>query len=114
MAECLFCRIAAKELPSELVYEDELVLAFRDINPQAPVHLLLIPKEHVGSVIEIEAAHPLLPSRLLRVAKELAAREGLAESGYRLVVNTGPDAGQSVHHLHVHLLGGRTLGWPPG
>lgn len=114
MADCLFCRIAAKEIPAQVVYEDELVMAFRDINPQAPVHLLLIPKEHVASAREIEAAHPLVPARLLKLAKELAEREGVAESGYRLVVNTGRDAGQAVAHLHVHLLAGRALGWPPG
>lgn len=114
MAECLFCRIAAKEIPSDVVYEDELVLAFRDINPQAPVHLLVIPKSHVASVREIEEAHPLVASRLLRVARDLAAQEGVAESGYRLVVNTGRDAGQAVHHLHLHLLGGRGMAWPPG
>jgi histidine triad (HIT) family protein len=114
VAECLFCRIAAKEIPGELVYEDELVVAFKDINPQAPVHLLIIPREHVESVRQLDEAHPLVASRLLRVARELAEREGVAESGFRLVANTGPDAGQAVPHLHLHLLGGRTLGWPPG
>lgn len=113
MAECLFCRIAAKEIPTDFVYEDELVVAFRDINPQAPVHLLIIPKDHIPSVREIETAHPLLASRLLRVARDLAEREGLA-GGFRLVTNAGPDAGQTVPHLHLHLLGGRALGWPPG
>lgn len=114
MAECLFCRIVAKEIPAQVVYEDELIMAFRDINPQAPVHLLLIPKAHVASVRESEALHPLVPARLLKVAKELAEQEGVAETGYRLVVNTGSDAGQAVTHLHLHLLAGRALGWPPG
>jgi histidine triad (HIT) family protein len=114
MAECLFCRIAAKEIPALVIYEDELVMAFRDINPQAPVHVLLIPKGHVASVREIEEAHPLVAGRLLRVARDVAQQEGVAESGYRLVANTGGDAGQAVPHLHLHLLGGRALGWPPG
>ncbi|MDI6869960.1 MAG: histidine triad nucleotide-binding protein [Bacillota bacterium] len=114
MAECLFCRIAAKEIPAQVVYEDELIIAFRDINPQAPVHLLIIPKGHVASVREIDEAHPLVAGRLLRVARDLAKQEGVAESGYRLVVNTGQDAGQAIAHLHLHLLGGRAMGWPPG
>lgn len=114
MPDCLFCRIAAKEIPAQVVYEDDLVLAFRDINPQAPTHVLIIPKQHVPSVRECEEAHPLVAGRLFRVARDVAEREGVAESGYRLVVNTGSDAGQAVPHLHVHLLGGRALGWPPG
>ncbi|MGE5554414.1 MAG: histidine triad nucleotide-binding protein [Betaproteobacteria bacterium] len=114
MAECLFCRIAAKEIPAQVVYEDELVMAFRDINPQAPVHVLIIPKGHVASLREIEEAHPLVAGRLLRVARDVAVQEGVSDSGYRLVVNTGRDAGQAVAHLHFHLLGGRALCWPPG
>ncbi|MGE5509179.1 MAG: histidine triad nucleotide-binding protein [Chitinophagales bacterium] len=114
MADCIFCRIANKDIPSQVVYEDELVMAFRDLNPQAPVHVLIIPKQHLADVTEIEAAHPLFAARLLRVARDLARQEGVAEGGFRLVVNTGADGGQTVPHLHVHLLGGRALGWPPG
>lgn len=114
MADCIFCRIAKKEIPSQVIYEDELVLAFRDLNPQAPVHVLIIPKQHLGSVSEIDDAHPLLAGRLLKVARDLAVQEKVAEEGFRLVVNTGADGGQTVPHLHVHLLGGRALGWPPG
>jgi histidine triad (HIT) family protein len=114
MADCIFCRIAKKEIPSQVIYEDELVMAFRDLNPQAPVHVLIIPKQHLGSVSEIDDAHPLLAGRLLKVARDLAVQEKVAEEGFRLVVNTGADGGQTVPHLHVHLLGGRALGWPPG
>lgn len=111
-ADCLFCRMATGEVPVDKVHEDELVFAIRDINPQAPTHLLVIPVDHVASLAELDASGPL-PARLLAVAAELARREGLP-GGWRLVSNVGPDAGQSVPHLHLHLLGGRRLGWPPG
>jgi histidine triad (HIT) family protein len=97
-----------------MVYEDDEILAFRDINPQAPTHLLIIPRRHIASVNELEAGDAELVGKLFLVARELAAAEGLAESGYRLVMNTGPGAGQTVHHIHLHLLGGRSLHWPPG
>jgi histidine triad (HIT) family protein len=112
-ADCLFCRIAAGEIPATRVHDDDLVLAIRDINPQAPTHVLVIPRDHVVSAADLtEASGPLL-GRLFAVAAEIAAREGL-HGGWRLVSNVGPDAGQSVAHLHLHLLGGRALGWPPG
>ena len=109
---CLFCRIAQKEIPAQIVAENADCVAFRDINPQAPVHILVIPRVHVASVADV--MDPTMIGKLTAVAKELARREGIAESGYRLVMNTNADAGQTVFHLHLHLLGGRTMGWPPG
>ena len=111
---CLFCRIVAGEIDSDIVYRDEISTAFRDINPQAPVHILVVPNDHIPSVASITPEQEQLAGHLLHVAGMLAEREGIATSGFRLVVNTGPDAGQSVDHLHVHLLGGRHLSWPPG
>ena len=114
VTDCLFCRIAEGELGAEQVDETEHVLAFRDIRPVAPTHVLLIPKRHVAaSAAELGAAHAELLGELFALAARVAKREGL-DSGWRLVTNVGPDAGQSVHHLHLHLLGGRKLGWPPG
>ena len=110
--ECLFCRIVRKEIPATIVAEYEDCIAFRDINPQAPVHVLVIPREHVASLNE--APDERLVGRLHRVAAELARREGLSERGYRTVINTNADAGQTVFHLHLHLLGGRRMTWPPG
>jgi histidine triad (HIT) family protein len=113
MAEsCLFCRIVRKEIPATVVAETDHCVAFRDINPQAPVHLLVIPREHVPSLEETD--DPALVGRLALLAAELAQKEGIAESGYRMVVNTNADAGQTVFHVHLHLLGGRPMGWPPG
>lgn len=111
MTECIFCKIGAGEMDTSLVYHDEHVTAFRDLNPQAPTHVLIIPNAHVASIEELEAAD--LSHRLLRAAVKIAAEEGLG-TGYRLVTNVGPDAGQSVFHLHWHLLGGRQMAWPPG
>lgn len=113
MSDCIFCQIAAKEVPADLVYEDDQVVAFRDINPQAPVHLLVIPRKHISGLDTAgEADLPVL-GRLAAVVADLARKEGL-EAGYRLVVNNGPDAGQAVEHLHYHLLGGHKMSWPPG
>jgi len=112
MSDCLFCRIVAGEIPAQIVHRDGDVVAFRDIAPKAPVHLLLIPVRHVTSVHD--AGDAGLLGRLLTVATELAEREGVSKTGYRLVCNHGADAGQSVFHLHVHLLGGRSMAWPPG
>lgn len=109
---CLFCRIARKEIPASLVAENDDCVAFRDINPQAPVHVLVIPREHVSSASAV--TDPTMVGKLTQLATELARREGIAESGYRLVMNTNADAGQTVFHLHMHLLGGRRMGWPPG
>lgn len=111
---CLFCRIAAREIPSEIVRESDRVVAFRDTNPQAPTHILLIPKEHITSAAELGDDHGALLAEIVQAATQLARAEGIADGGWRLVTNVGPDAGQSVFHLHVHLLGGRSMGWPPG
>jgi histidine triad (HIT) family protein len=111
---CLFCKIAAGEIPAALVHEDERAVAFRDINPQAPTHVLVNPRAHIESLNDAAQTDEPLLGHLLRVAARVANSEGLSESGYRTVVNTGADAGQSVFHVHVHLLGGRTLAWPPG
>ena len=106
---CLFCKIAAGEIPSTCLYEDENVFAFRDINPQAPVHFLVIPKAHIGSVAELNADNSAIVSKCFEVIAKVAAQEGL-ESGYRVISNCGPDAGQTVPHLHFHVLGGKPLG----
>jgi histidine triad (HIT) family protein len=112
-ADCLFCRIVAGEIPSTRVHEDGTVVAIRDINPQAPTHILLMPVAHVASAADLTNADGPLLGRLFGVAADLARAEGL-DGGWRLVSNVGPDAGQSVDHLHVHLLGGRRMTWPPG
>ena len=113
-ANCIFCAIAAKEAPAEVVHESQAIMAFRDTNPKAPTHILLIPKEHVPSVRELTVEHGSMMIELLNVAAHLAKAEGVDESGWRVVANVGADAGQTVYHLHVHLLGGRRMGWPPG
>ena len=112
-ADCLFCKMASGVIPVPKVHEDELVFAIRDINSQAPTHALVIPVEHVASAAELGDDHGELLGRLFAVAARIAADDGL-DGGWRLVTNVGPDAGQSVHHLHVHLLGGRAMAWPPG
>ena len=109
---CIFCRIVRGEIPAKLVAETAECVAFRDINPQAPTHVLVIPREHVPSLAE--ATDPALVGRLALLAAEIARQEGIAEGGYRTVINTGADAGQTVFHIHLHLLGGRPLSWPPG
>lgn len=114
MDECLFCRMVAKEVPADVVHESDAVLAFRDINPQAPTHILIIPKEHVESARALRDRHGDTLAEIFRVAEHLAEADGVDRSGWRVVTNVGPDAGQSVHHLHFHLLGGRRMAWPPG
>ncbi len=122
MAECIFCKIAAGEIKSDIVHQDEQVIAFRDINPQAPTHIVLIPRVHHPSLDDIGPEDDQVIGYLVRVAAKLAHDEGLTEpfdsaqgkQGYRIVANCGPAAGQSVNHIHFHLLGGRTFGWPPG
>lgn len=111
---CIFCRIAAGEVPAQIVYASDDVVAFRDLNPQAPTHILLIPRRHVTGISDPRALDGSILTPLFSAAVHVAQREGLGEGGYRLVFNVGPDAGQSVFHLHLHLLGGRQLGWPPG
>jgi histidine triad (HIT) family protein len=114
-ADCIFCKIVDRTIPSPLVYEDSEVVAFQDINPQAAHHLLIIPRQHFADVGEAAAAgESALLGKILTVAAELAKARNLSSTGYRLVCNTGKDGGQTVRHLHVHLLGGRPLGWPPG
>jgi histidine triad (HIT) family protein len=114
MADCLFCKIARKEIPAQIVYQDQTVTAFRDVNPQAPVHALVVPNQHVGSAAEIGPGNGALLAAMVTAANRVAEQEGLAERGYRLVFNVGPDAGMSVPHLHLHVLGGRAMAWPPG
>jgi histidine triad (HIT) family protein len=112
-ADTIFSRIIRREIPARIEYEDDLCLAFHDVAPQAPVHLLVIPKQPIPSLVEVTDADKPLLGHLLAVASSVAGKLGL-DDGYRLVVNCGRDGGQTVHHLHVHLLGGRSLGWPPG
>lgn len=111
---CLFCKIVAKEIPATVIAENEHALAFRDIRPVAPTHVLVIPKKHVVSVAEASDGDGPMLGQLLLLARDVAKAEGLDASGYRLVVNNGENAGQSVFHVHVHVLGGRALSWPPG
>ena len=112
MNDCLFCKIAAKQIPSSAVYEDDKVFAFNDIAPQAPTHILVIPKAHVATLADVKDYSVL--ADIFRVVNQLAAERGLDKSGYRTVINTGRAAGMAVHHLHIHLLGGRDFSWPPG
>lgn len=112
--DCLFCRIAAMEIPADIVFEDDQVIAFRDISPKAPVHILLIPRVHITSAASLTEANGPMLGRMFAVAAQLARDEGIAKSGFRLTTNSGPGAGQSVPHLHFHLMGGRQMGWPPG
>jgi len=113
MEHCLFCKIAAGQIPSKIVYQDDDVVVFEDINPQAPQHVLIIPRRHITSVSDVTAADGLVLASIFMVAQKVASNLNL-ERGYRVVTNIGPDAGQSVFHLHFHLLGGRKLHWPPG
>ena len=111
---CLFCRIAAGEIPASKVFEDADVLAFNDINPQAPLHVLVIPKRHIATTSDLTEADEALVGKMVRAAAALAAQKGYAERGYRTVFNCNAEAGQTVFHIHLHLLAGRNLGWPPG
>ncbi len=107
--DCIFCQIVAGKIPSEILYQDEEVIAFRDINPQAPAHLIIIPKKHIPSLVHLSESESSLIGHMINVANQLAKREGVSESGYRLVINCGEQGGQLVPHLHLHLLGGRKL-----
>ncbi len=113
MSDCIFCKIAAGEIPSNKAYEDDKVLAFYDLDPQAPTHILVIPKEHIKSAAEIDESNSVLVAHIFEVAAKLAKQLGL-DNGFRVVTNCGESAGQSVHHIHFHLLGGRDFTWPPG
>lgn len=114
MTDCLFCRISTGEIPADIVARSDRALAFRDIQPQAPVHVLVIPVDHHADVPSVVEADASLASEMLALAAQVARQEGVAESGHRLVANTGLEGGQSVGHAHIHVLGGRPLGWPPG
>jgi histidine triad (HIT) family protein len=114
VTDCLFCKIIEKKIPSKVVHEDADTFAFEDINPQAPTHVLVIPKHHVPTANELREEHDAIIGKLHRIAAKIAADRGFAQSGYRTVVNTNRDAGQTVFHVHLHLLGGRPMQWPPG
>jgi len=114
MQDCIFCKIAKKEIQSDVVFEDDKVLAFRDLNPQAPVHILVIPKRHFDNLLTFESSDSDLLGHLCLSATQIARQEGIAEDGFRLVVNCNRQGGQTVNHVHVHLLGGRDMKWPPG
>jgi len=112
--DCLFCRIVDGDIPADVIYQSDVAIAFRDINPQAPTHVLIIPRRHVSTINDLNAGDEELVGNLVLAAKEIARQEGLAENGYRVVMNCGEEAGQSVFHIHLHLLGGRLMNWPPG
>lgn len=114
MEDCLFCKITAGKMDTDFVYSDEKLVVFEDINPQAPVHLLIVPKKHISDLNNLEEKDNKLIGHIYQVAKELAAEKNIAESGYRVVSNCNQDGGQTVYHIHFHLLGGRKLQWPPG
>ena len=110
---CLFCKIVAGDIPAEIIYESESAIGFRDVNPQAPTHVLIIPREHIATINDLDAGHEVTVGNLYMAAKAIAADEGLTDDGYRVVMNCNEAAGQTVFHIHLHLLGGRSLAWPP-
>lgn len=112
--ECLFCKIVAGEIPAKIVYNDEQIMAFADIAPRAPVHLLIIPKKHIATINDVEINDAVLLGKLILTAQSLAKEHGIDKSGYRLVFNTNSQGGQEIYHIHLHLLGGKQLTWPPG
>ncbi len=112
--DCLFCKILEGGIPADIIYESDSAIAFRDVNPQAPVHVLIIPREHIATINDLDTDDAVMVGRLFMAAKEIARDEGLADDGYRVVMNCNAAAGQTVFHLHLHLLGGRSLAWPPG
>jgi histidine triad (HIT) family protein len=112
-SDCLFCKILAGDIPAEIVYESETAVAFRDVNPQAPTHVLVIPRKHIATINDIEDEDRALIGSLYMAAKSIAASEGIADGGYRAVMNCNESAGQSVFHIHLHVLGGKPMGWPP-
>lgn len=114
MSDCIFCKIVAGDIPAEKLLQNDDIVVFRDLNPQAPTHLLAIPKQHIASINEMDEGDVAVAGKLFLAAKEVAAIEGLSESGYRVVMNCGKGAGQTVFHMHLHILGGRALSWPPG
>ena len=114
MSDCLFCKFVSGEIKPDVVYEDEDVLAFRDVNPQAPIHALVIPKRHISTLNDLQPEDAELVGKLYLAAKQVAEEEGIAEPGYRTLINCNAEAGQTVFHVHLHVLGGRAMGWPPG
>ncbi len=114
MSSCLFCKIVTREIPGSIVYEDDRILAFNDINPQAPTHVLLVPKRHIASLNDLQPGDDQILGELVRRAAAIAKERGISTAGFRTVFNTNSDAGQTVFHIHLHLLGGRSMGWPPG
>lgn len=114
MTDCIFCKIVNGDIPATKVYEDEDVLAFRDLNPQAPVHVLVIPRKHIATANDLQPDDAALVGKMYLAAQQIARDEGISESGYRTVINCNAEAGQTVFHIHLHLLGGRPMGWPPG
>ena len=114
MSDCLFCKMVAGEIDADIVYEDDDVFAFRDINPQAPTHVLIVPKEHTSTINDMNSGDAQIMGRLFLGAKKVAEQEGISEVGYRTVMNCNEDAGQTVFHIHLHVLGGRRMSWPPG
>jgi histidine triad (HIT) family protein len=114
MTDCLFCKMVAGDIKPDTVYEDDSVLAFRDLNPQAPTHILVIPKTHIATINDLEPENEALIGKLFLAARKIASDEGLADRGYRTLMNCNEEAGQTVFHIHLHLLGGRPMGWPPG
>lgn len=114
MGDCIFCKIAAGEIPAEQVYQDDTVVAFRDLNPQAPTHILVIPRKHIATLNDVTPDDAAVVGRMIAAAAPIAAGEGVAETGYRTVINCNEDGGQTVFHIHMHLLGGRRMAWPPG
>ncbi len=114
MTDCIFCKIASRKVPSKIVYEDEQVVAFEDINPQAPVHVLVIPRKHIPTSLDLAPEDEDLIARMLKTAGAIARQRNIAGRGFRIVINTNPEAGQTVYHIHLHLLGGRAMHWPPG
>jgi histidine triad (HIT) family protein len=114
MSDCLFCGIVDGKIKANIVHQSERIVAFKDITPKAPVHILIIPRKHVASVLDLEADDAALIGEIFQVTRRLAREHGIADSGFRVVVNSGADAGQTIFHLHYHLLGGRPMGWPPG
>lgn len=114
MTDCIFCKIASGEIPADKVYEDDVVVGFRDLSPQAPVHVLVIPRKHIATLNDLTVDDEAIVGRMVGAAKTIAADMGLSENGYRTVLNCNADGGQTVFHIHLHLLGGRALSWPPG
>lgn len=112
--DCLFCKIIEKKIPSKILYEDEHVFAFEDVNPQAPIHILILPKKHVSTVLEISREDNELIGHLFQIVNKIAKDKGVAERGFRLVINCNPESGQTIYHTHLHLLAGRPMRWPPG